>query len=390
MSRLVAVAAVALLAAVVVAPPAAAQANNTSCAAALATCLATLTPGSTCDPPLPVPPTEIVPPIPPAGYQLIRVRPDVAAFLDGAFTSLIVTDDAKRTVVLVDAPDSSPDSGAASAANNSAGTRLVAALGEVLGASVPSAVHLVYSHAHLDHLGAASRVAHHVASTFPAATLTVWGTPETARVVARSTTRRAVAPTRLVRPVGVTRIVVGGATVVDLCVVGGHTETDLAVHIPPAGTRPGVLHHVDVVFPGWAPPFTLAIAVDVGRFATVHWDLLALDWEVFSGGHLTRLGGRADVVASREYARDLLSAAAVAVTTVDGAALGAAGIGAVGDPSSPVYGNSWWAVDRVLRRLQRDACARALLRKWGCVLAGLDIMVLDNCYAAVTAIIVEA
>lgn len=360
--------------------------NGSVCGTALATCLKDFPSGGTCTPPLPVPTGELPRPLREYGYNLTRLRPGVFAYLDGAYTSLLLWHPKERQLVVVDAPDS-----AASNTDGGAGTRLTAAVDEVLDGATPRGVDIVYSHAHLDHIGATRRVVEHIRAAHPAMRVAIWGTDETDEMVRRSTTRRALQVTRRVPRSGATLRLRRGLRV-DLHVVGGHTATDLAIHIPRTrrdGGAPGVLHHVDVVFPGWSPPFTLAITEDVARFRDVHGRLLAFDWEVFSGGHLGRLGTRADVAAGGRYATDLLDAAASAIAAVDDRAFVEAGGAAVADPQSPLFGNSW-AQFGLLRSLQQDACARTMLAKWGCVLAGVDVMIRPNCFSALTYLLVEA
>lgn len=359
--------------------------NGSACTTALAACLEDFPAGGTCTPTLPVPTGELLQPLRESGYNLTRLRPGVFAYLDGAYTSLMLWEPTRRKLVVVDAPDS-----AASNINSGAGTRLTAAVDEVLEGASPLGVDVLYSHAHLDHIGATRRVVDHLRTAHPATRVTIWGTDETDEVVRRSTTRRALRVTRRVPESGATLHLAPGLRV-DLHVVGGHTATDLAIHIPPSsqhGGTPGVVHHVDVVFPGWSPPFTLAITEDVARFRDVHQQLLELDWKVFSGGHLGRLGTRNDVEAGGRYAKDLLDAAAAATAAVDDQAIAEAGGGAVADPSSLLFGNIW-AQFKLLRRLQEDACTRTMLAKWGCVLAGVDVMIRPNCFSAITYLLVE-
>ncbi|KAK1866683.1 hypothetical protein I4F81_009199 [Pyropia yezoensis] len=359
--------------------------NGSACATALATCLNEFSSGTTCTPSLPVPIRELSRTLPESGYNLTLLRPGVFSYLDGVYTSLLVWEPKGRQLVVVDAADSP-----ASNTDGGAGTLLNAAVDEVLDGATPRKVHILYSHAHLDHIGASHRVVEHLRAAHPAVRVAIWGTDEADEMVQRSSTRRALRVTRRVPRSGARLSLTRGLRV-DLHVVGGHTATDLAIHIPPtkrAGGAPGVLHHADVVFPGWSPPYTLAFTEDVGRFRDVHTQLLELDWEVFSGGHLTRLGTRADVAASRRYATDLFEAAALAIATVDNKAFLEAGGGAVADPQSPLFGNTWANWD-LLRQLQQDVCAQAMVAKWGCVLAGMDVMIRPNCFAAIIHLLVE-
>ncbi|KAK1864014.1 hypothetical protein I4F81_006565 [Pyropia yezoensis] len=247
----------------------------------------------------------------------------------------------RRHFVMVDAPDS-----ATSITDGGAGTRLTAAVDELLDGATPRVVDIIYSHAHLDHIGATRRVVDHIRAAHPSTRVAIWGTDESDEVVRRSTTDRALRVTRQVPLSGTTLRLARGLRL-DLHVVGGHTATDLAIHIPRTrrdGGAPGVLHHVDVVFPGWSPPSMLAFTDDVARFRDVHGKLLALDWEVLSAGHVGRLGTRADVVTG----------------------------------------------GRLLRQLQMDVCAREMLAKWGCKLARMDVMIRPHCRAAVGYVSIEA
>lgn len=356
--------------------------GTVACRAGLARCLRDLPSGSRCDPILPVPPESIAPPLRAVGYNLTPLREGVFSYWDGGCFSLILV--ARRRLVVVDMPDS-----ARSNIPTGSRTRLTAAVEEALDGATPSAIHLVYSHAHFDHIGGAARLARWAAATHPRARVTVWGTASARDLINRSAAPRAVPVTRLVPPTGAV-LRVAPRLALSLTVVGGHTEDDLAVHIPPAGPRaPGIVHWVDVVLPGWAPPFTLAITTDVGAFVTAHDAVLRLEWEVFSGGHFTRLGSREDVEVSRAYATDLIEAArsGVAAAAADGAL--AKAFGRLTTRGTPEFGNVMWAFVNVQRRLEIDACQRTMLRKWGCKLGGVDIVLRDNCFSAITYILVD-
>eukprot|EP00168_Porphyra_purpurea_P011559 TRINITY_DN2936_c0_g1_i5.p1 TRINITY_DN2936_c0_g1~~TRINITY_DN2936_c0_g1_i5.p1 ORF type:complete len:388 (-),score=121.42 TRINITY_DN2936_c0_g1_i5:252-1415(-) len=357
--------------------------DSCACAPALAECLSTLTTGRTCEPLLPVPRSELPSLIRPVGYNLIALRPGVHAYLDGAYTMLFVASGNKRRVVVVDLPDS-PGSNVP----NGTGTRLTAAFEEVLGGVTPWRVDLIYSHAHLDHIGAAARFRTYLHRTFPRASVRVWGTAEAVDLVRRSTTGRAVAPTHIVRRGGAVVHVERGLRL-DLHIVGGHTREDLAIHVPPARGHPGVLHHVDVIFPGWVAPFTLALTSDVGRFRDVHGDLLELDWQVFSGGHLTRLGDRGDVETSHRFTVDLIDAAAAALASVDGPALLAAARAACLTRRRGSLATFGFFCGRPTPAAA--GCVRGNdAGQVGCRLAGVDLMIRDSCFAALSYLLVDA
>ncbi|KAK1869206.1 hypothetical protein I4F81_011687 [Pyropia yezoensis] len=370
------------------------EAPTAGCTAALAACLDGLVPGGTCATPLPVPPASAPPPLrSPQGYNLTPLRPGVYSYYDGAYFSLLLRDG--PALALVDFPDS-----AGSNVPDGSGTRLTGAITEVLGGDVPAHVAFVYSHPHFDHIGAASRVAAWLNTTYPHTPVTIYGTAEVTDLVVQSASRRAVAPTLVVA--APRTVLAVGALEVQLLMAGGHSASDLAVYIPPScggggrgngtysgdddsdGRAPGILHHVDVVFPGWSPFANLAITTDVAEFVTVHDTLLALDWSIFSGGHLTKLGTRGDVAVSKAFVTDLLAAGAAGVTGVGPDAFGAAGLGQVANASSPVAGNLWYAFLGVVRPLQVDVCVRQMLERWGCALGGLDLTVRSACFTTAT------
>lgn len=381
------------------------DAPTAACTAALATCLDTFVAGGSCAAPLPVPPRSMPPPLRPAqGYNLTPLRPGVYSYYDGAYFALLLRDGPALAVV------DFPDSGGSNIPDGS-GTRMTDAITEVLAGDTPRRVALIYSHPHYDHIGGAARVAAWLNTTYPDVPVTVYGTAEVTLLVERSASPRAVAPT-LVVAAPRTVLTVGGLEV-QLLMAGGHSASDLAIYIPPTcgggarnGTHggdddgdaaavataaaPGIIHHVDVVYPGWSPFENLAITTDVPAFVAVHDFLLSLDWSIFSGGHLTRLGTRGDVAVSKAFVTDLLAAGAAGLAGVDGAAFGAAGIGQVANASSPVAGNVWFAFLGVVRPLQVDVCVRQMLGRWGCALAGLDFTVRSACFTAVTHAVVTA
>lgn len=73
-----------------------------------------------------------------------------------------------------------------------------------------------------------------------------------------------------------------------------------------------------VLFPDWAPPSTHAMggSESVGVPMTAHEAPLELDWSILSGGRLTRLGTREDVVAAPAYIRDPVAASRTAMADV--------------------------------------------------------------------------
>lgn len=382
-------AALVVVLAVTASPTLASAARSWSCPAALRSCLRNLSSGGSCSPVLPIPAKALPPRVRSVGFNLKTLRQHVHLYHDGMYMALLLTDHNSSRVAVVDVPDSigSSTAGWVPAHNAPAGTgtRLSEALEEVLDGARPSHVDIIYSHAHMDHIGGAAALGVHLAKAHAQATVEVYATSRTAALVADSTTHRTVPVTHVVGSGGA-KVDLGadGAGTVQILPMGGHTGDDLAIFLPRRGLEPGVLHHVDVVFPGWAPFRNLALARDLRDFIAVHHRLLDLDWDILAAGHLTRLGSRQDVVTSLSFVTDLLKAAADGVAAVGPRQMAAAGLGRLMDPSADEYGNVWWGFLDVGRRLPTDRCVRAMLDRWGCRLAGVDVTIRENCFSAVT------
>jgi hypothetical protein len=62
---------------------------------------------------------------------------------------------------------------------------------------------------------------------------------------------------------------------------------------------------VDVVMPGWIPFKGLAVSQDVPGWISAHDLALGYAWHTLVGGHLGRLGSRADAELQKQYLADL-------------------------------------------------------------------------------------
>lgn len=345
-----------------------------TCKQALSTCLGKLDKGEECDL-LPTPKRLFVPSVPPGTFVLSVLRKGVWVYNDGLYLTLIMK--VGTHLALVDFPDSpntnKPDG---------SGTRLSDATEQVLGGTIPTKIDMIYSHAHLDHIGTAVKFYNFARMAYPKAKIEVWGSKESRELAEDSTSNRAVAVTKIVGKKGRT-VRIGGRLKVNLRRIGGHTQEDLAIYIARDGDEKGILMFVDVVFPKWAPTFNLAITQDVRDFIEAQEELLKLDFDVFVSGHF-QLGSRRDMMVNLKYAKDLVAAGATALKEVTGEVLLAGGVGRVEDPSDLAFGNIYFPIFSVLRKLQVDICTRILLEKWGCRLGGLDLAARGHCFISVT------
>jgi glyoxylase-like metal-dependent hydrolase (beta-lactamase superfamily II) len=211
---------------------------------------------------------------PARGYLVQELRGGAWWVTDGDYQALLVT--SAEGTVLIDAPPS-------------LGPRLPAAVAEVASAPV---THLIYSHSHYDHIGAA-----HLFGD-----ATVIGHAEVA-----ATLRRRNDPRRPIPEITFQdhlTVQVGDRQLVLEYRGPNHEPGNVFIHLP----RLGILMLVDVVVPGWVPFTRLGVATDVPGFLAAHEQALGYDFDLLVAGHLTRLGTRQDVAVQRDYVLDVKAA----------------------------------------------------------------------------------
>lgn len=275
----------------------------------------------------------------PAGkaYRVEDLGRGLYMITDNAYQSMFMVHD--EGVIVVDAP---PPYAA----------HIRAAIAEVTDRPI---THLVYSHAHSDHIGGAKEL-----GGLPV----IVAHDETARLL-----RRAADPARPVPTVTFSDryTLRAGGQVLELTYPGnGHQPGNIYIHAP----AQRVLMVVDVVFPGWMPWRRFALAQDVdGYFAQVE-EIGRMDWDRLVGGHVARTGTHADVRLQADFNRDVREAAAAALASTR-----------PGEGLNPAdRANPWAAADHYIDRVAAS-CVKALTPEWSGKLAAFDVYIWDQCYA---------
>jgi glyoxylase-like metal-dependent hydrolase (beta-lactamase superfamily II) len=283
----------------------------------------------------PIPPSALGPAVNAQGYFVGRVQKNLYWVTDGTYQAAFLT--TLDGVVLFDAPPT-------------IGRNLQRAIDRIASDNRVSnkVTHIVYSHHHADHVGAASLFGDHVVRV---------GHVDTRRLLARGNDPKRPVPlpdetfeTRRTLRVGGERI--------DLAWHGtNHTPDNIYIHLPDHDT----LMLVDILLPGWAPYNSFNVNEDVAGSVAAPDRAMAYRWKHFIGGHMGRLGTREDMVVYQRYVDDLIDNIKKALGAVDPT------------PFFTRYGNNSWAAVQAFQAAQIDLAAAPVIKKYTGVLAAADV-----------------
>lgn len=295
----------------------------------------------------PIPEAARGPAIPEQGYFVDEIDQDLYYVTDGVYQMMFMT--TGRGVIAVDAPPN-------------IGKNTIRAIRDVTDEPI---THVVYTHSHADHIGAASLYADEADSRRP---IRYYAHEETARQLQREwpnvlQTGEIPKPTHTFRKKLPLRV---GRQVLLLDYKGpNHESGNIFVYAP----RQKTLMVVDVIYPGWVPFKNLAVSENIPGWVEAHEQALSYPFKTLVGGHLGRLGNRRDVEVQREYVLDLKNSALEALNTVDLAPI----VREVGTD------NPWALFDAYLDEVTRRT-AEPVQEKWLGRLAAADVFTEDNAF----------
>lgn len=278
------------------------------------------------------------------GYLVQEIGDQLYSVSDGSYnTMFMVTDEG---VIAVDAPPT-------------LGANYLKAIAEV---TDKPTTHVIYSHAHMDHIGAAR--------IFPE-NATFVAQQETASELQRAT--NVATNTSMVPPVPTDTfsknmtLKVGNQTLQLDYYGNNHLPGNIFIYAP----QQKVLMLVDIIFPGWIPFPYLAIAKDTAGFIEAHDIALNnYDFDTIVAGHLTRLGTKADVGVQREFVMDLEKAADNANQNVSFSGI-ASQVGS--------FDNPWLLFSKYIDAINKQ-CEEVMLPKWESKLGGAEIFMSTHCF----------
>jgi glyoxylase-like metal-dependent hydrolase (beta-lactamase superfamily II) len=281
----------------------------------------------------PIPRSALGPALNDQGYYVGRVERNLYYVTDGVYQSaFLATDDG---VVIFDAPPS-------------IGHNITRAVDEVTAAAgvTNRVTHLVYSHHHHDHAGAAS--------IFDGDVVRI-GHEETRRLLARDGD-----PGRPLPDVTFAdryTLEVGGE-LVELAWHGpNHSPDNIYIHFPGHDT----LMFIDVVNAGWVPIYNVNLSEDVPGYMAAPAIALSYPWTHFICGHLGRLATRDDVAVHQQYIADIETSAQEALAAVNPL------------PFYMAAGENFWAGVKAHLDTVTERAAAPIIAKYTGVLAAADI-----------------
>ena len=282
---------------------------------------------------------------PEKGYVVRRIQDGLFWVSDGAYNTIFLV--TSEGVVAVDAPPT-------------LGTNYFKAIAEATSQSIK---YLIYSHEHTDHIGAAY--------LFPK-DVKIVAQKETAEILSQ---RRD--PRRPVPSITFTdryELKLGGETLVLEYPGINHERGNIFIYAPKEKT----LMLVDVIYPGYMPYKNLGIAEDIPGYIDVHRKSLAYDFSTFVGGHVTRLGTRADVELSLEFVSDLSKTATEALNFLPLPNFA---------KTNAAKAKDKWDLHNEYEKAVVDRCYGELLPRWQSRLADSETYLRDNCWAMMESII---
>jgi glyoxylase-like metal-dependent hydrolase (beta-lactamase superfamily II) len=284
------------------------------------------------------------PKIPAKGYLLQEIRGGLYWLTDGAYqTMFIVTD---KGVVAVDAPPT-------------IGNNYLKAISEVTNKPV---TFVIYSHAHLDHIGSANIFPKNATYIAQAET-----TAELQRAKAAASNTSSVPPIPTISFSKNYTLQAGNQTLKLDYYGNNHIPGNIFIYAP----SQKVLMLVDVVFPGWVPYPYLAVTTDVAGYIRAHDIILNnYDFDTFIGGHLTKLGTRNDVIVQKEFISDLEKAAAKANQEIT--------FGSIAKQVGH-FDNPWFIFNKYNEAVDGQ-CAKYMLPKWESIFGGAQELMETHCY----------
>jgi glyoxylase-like metal-dependent hydrolase (beta-lactamase superfamily II) len=288
----------------------------------------------------PIPKAALGPALNSQGYYVGRVERNLYWVTDGVYQSAFLT--TKDGVVLLDAPPT-------------IGHNLQRAVDEIASANGVSntVTHIVYSHHHADHVGASSLFSNKVVRI---------GHEETKALLKRDNDPARPLPDEVFQDRRTLQI---GGERIELAWHGSnHSPDNIYIHLPDHDA----LMLIDIINVGWAPFAVANLSENIPGYIEAPRIAMTYPWKHFIGGHLGRLGTRADVTLHQEYMADVVANIKLAMNSVDPT------------PYFQRYGENAWAGVKEYLDAVTNTAAAPVIQKYTGVLAAADVYTANTAF----------
>ncbi|MCL1127877.1 MBL fold metallo-hydrolase [Shewanella surugensis] len=299
---------------------------------------------------LPIPDSAYGPQLNEEGYYVAEIKDGVYWVTEGVYQSMFLT--TGEGVIVVDAPPT-------------LGDKLLSA---IKGVTDEAITHVIYSHSHADHIGAAS--------IFPSSA-TFISHEETAKRIERSQNQAygdhysfgmfiggGEVPLPSITFEEEYELVVGNKTLELIDSKDAHTPGNIFINVPDQK----VLMIVDIIFPMWSPFGSMAQSENMSAYIQAHETLLDYEFDTLVSGHLGKLGSKDDVEKQLLYVIDITDNAASALQTTNFGAI----VTEFGQK------NPWLLYEKYLDTAAQT-CSELTLDTWADQLAAVDVFTKSHC-----------
>ncbi len=233
-------------------------------------------------------------------YHIEELNDGLFYITDGVYQIMMLV--SHDGIILVDAPPSIGINNANPAQSISL-VDVIFSIDQTQGKAIKK---LIYSHSHLDHIGAASIIV----DAFPE--VEIIAHVETNKLIKKGSGEiegllpgiGSNPPPLATEVFTKNKKIELGDQVLKLSYKGAtHIPGNIYVYAP----KQKVLLLIDVIFPGWSPFNNLALANSTREYLESYDEVLDYDFDTFIGGHVSRTGTRADVAEGKMYFQDIKS-----------------------------------------------------------------------------------
>ncbi len=286
---------------------------------------------------LPVDPTK--------GYLVSELKPSVYLLTDGIWQSIFVT--TGKGVILLDAPET-------------LGPNIIKAVRETTEEPIKL---LVYTHAHVDHIGGSKYLK-------DIHKLKILASDSVAHFLKEKQDPRRLIPTKTFDDHYTIKM--GHAKIKLEQYANYHSnEGDLFVYMP----HQKLLMVIDSLAPGYVPFMGFDLTSNFHEYLKLFDNILAYKFDVFVGGHLSHTGTREDVLTAKDYAFDVYQTTKRIHQNTDLLAVMANAADRIG------WDNKYLLFKVFLDKVINE-CTNEIEKRWLDKLAGVDVWATSHCRTA--------